>query len=70
MLLLWHLQVVRAEENDMPAKSKAQLKMMQAAAHNPKFAAKVGIPVKVAQEFAAKTVTALRDLPNKVKPQR
>jgi len=51
----------------MPAKSKAQLKLMQAAEHNPKFAAKVGVPVKVAQEFAAKTVTALRDLPNRVK---
>jgi hypothetical protein len=26
---------------------------MRAAAHNPKFAAKVGIPVKVAKEYAA-----------------
>lgn len=43
------------------------MKLMQAAEHNPKFAAKVGVPVKVAQEFAAKTVTALRDLPNRVK---
>jgi hypothetical protein len=35
----------------MPSKSKAQEKLMQAAAHNPKFAKKVKIPVDVAQEF-------------------
>ena len=35
----------------MPSKSKAQEKNMQAAAHNPKFAKKVGIPQKVAKEF-------------------
>ncbi len=35
----------------MPSKSKAQEKLMQAAAHNPKFAKKVKIPVEVAQEF-------------------
>ena len=35
----------------MPSKSKAQEKTMQAAAHNPKFAKKVGIPQKVAKEF-------------------
>jgi len=38
-------------ENNMPSKSKAQAKLMAAAAHNPKFAKKVGIPVKVAKEF-------------------
>ena len=37
----------------MPSKSKAQARTMQAAAHSPKFAAKVGIPVKVAKEFVA-----------------
>jgi hypothetical protein len=37
----------------MPSKSKAQAATMRAAAHNPKFAAKVGIPVKVAKEFEA-----------------
>jgi hypothetical protein len=37
----------------MPSKSKAQAATMRAAAHNPKFAAKVGIPVKVAKEYAA-----------------
>lgn len=35
----------------MPSKSKLQEKTMRAAAHNPAFAAKVGIPVKVAKEF-------------------
>jgi len=37
----------------MPSKSKAQAKTMKAAAANPKFAAKVGIPTGVAKEFAA-----------------
>jgi hypothetical protein len=35
----------------MPSKSKPQAKLMAAAAHNPKFAKKVGIPTKVAKEF-------------------
>ena len=35
----------------MPSKSKAQAKFMAAAAHNPAFAASVGIPTKVAKEF-------------------
>lgn len=35
----------------MPSKSDKQKRLMAAAAHNPKFAAKVGIPVKVAKEF-------------------
>lgn len=35
----------------MPSKSEAQRKLMSAAAHNPKFARKVGIPQKVAREF-------------------
>jgi hypothetical protein len=35
----------------MPAKSKAQEKLMQAVSHSPKFAKKVGIPVKVGKEF-------------------
>lgn len=37
----------------MPSKSKAQAHLMAAAAHNPKFAAKVGVPLKVAREFNA-----------------
>lgn len=37
----------------MPSKSPAQKRLMSAAAHNPKFAKKVGVPVKVAKEFNA-----------------
>lgn len=39
------------KENNMPTKSKAQEKLMQAVANNPKFAKKVGIPVKVGKEM-------------------
>ena len=35
----------------MPSKSKAQHNLMAAAAHNPAFAKKVGIPTSVAKEF-------------------
>ena len=35
----------------MPSKSEKQEKLMAAAAHDPKFAKKVGIPVSVAKEF-------------------
>ena len=35
----------------MPSKSPAQARMMAAAAHDPKFAKKVGIPQSVAKEF-------------------
>jgi len=37
----------------MPSKSKKQAKTMQAAAHNPSFAKKVGIPTGVAKDFNA-----------------
>lgn len=37
----------------MPSKSPAQQRMMRAAANNPKFAKKVGVPSNVAQDFAA-----------------
>ena len=37
----------------MPSKSKAQARLMAAAAHNPAFAKKVGIPTSVAKEFNA-----------------
>jgi hypothetical protein len=40
----------------MPSKSPAQKRTMAAAAHNPQFARKVGIPVKVAKEFNAADV--------------
>jgi hypothetical protein len=35
----------------MPSKSKAQHNLMAAAAHNPAFAKKVGIPMSVAKDF-------------------
>ncbi len=35
----------------MPSKSKKQARTMAAAAHNPKFAKKLGIPPKVAKEY-------------------
>jgi len=37
----------------MPSVSKKQRNLMAAAAHNPTFAKKVGVPVKVAKEFNA-----------------
>lgn len=37
----------------MPSSSKKQAITMAAAAHNPKFARKLGIPPKVAKEFNA-----------------
>jgi hypothetical protein len=36
----------------MPATSLKQKKFMDAAAHNPAFAKKVGVPVKVAKEYS------------------
>lgn len=35
----------------MPSKSKKQARTMRAAAHNPAFAKKMGIPMTVAREF-------------------
>ena len=35
----------------MPSSTKKQERTMAAAAHNPKFAKKMGIPQKVAKEF-------------------
>jgi expansin (peptidoglycan-binding protein) len=35
----------------MPSKSAKQHRFMEAAAHNPKFAKKAGIPVAVAKEY-------------------
>lgn len=37
----------------MPSKSARQHRLMEAAAHNAKFAKKVGVPVAVAKEFVA-----------------
>jgi hypothetical protein len=36
----------------MPSKSKAQHNLMEAVAHSPKFAKKVGISQKVGKDFA------------------
>ncbi len=38
----------------MPSKSKKQARLMRAAAHDPAFAAKAGVPVEVAAEFVRK----------------
>ena len=35
----------------MPSKSEKQRRLMAAAAHDPKFAKKVGVPQSVAREF-------------------
>ena len=35
----------------MPSKSVKQARLMAAAAHDPKFAKRVGVPVSVAKEF-------------------
>lgn len=37
----------------MPSTSAKQMRFMNAAAHNPAFAKKAGVPQKVAQEFHA-----------------
>ena len=50
---------------NMPSKSDKQKKLMAAAAHNPAFAKKVGVPVKVAKEFNA--ADTAKKKPKKVK---
>ena len=35
----------------MPSKTKSQARLMAAAAHNPVFAKKVGVPQSVARDF-------------------
>ena len=50
----------------MPAKSKAQDRLMQAVKHNPQFARKVGIPQSVGAEYAAATPST-KGLPSRVK---
>jgi hypothetical protein len=44
-----HLEYDR--RHSMPSKSPEQAKLMRAAAHDPKFAKKTGVPTKVAKEF-------------------
>ena len=52
----------------MPSNSAKQRRFMQAVAHSPEFAAKVGVPVKVGEEFNAAD-EALAKNPNKKKPK-
>jgi len=40
----------------MPAKSKSQMRLMEAAAHNTDFAKKVGIKPQVASEYTKENV--------------
>jgi len=53
----------------MPAKSKAQFRLMKAVANNPKFAKKVGISEDVADEYTQSNVgkKAYGKLPEKMK---
>jgi hypothetical protein len=52
----------------MPSKSAPQARMMAGAAHNPKFAKRVGVPQGVAKEFnKADAKTGI--LRKKVKPK-
>ena len=43
------LYVIR--KDTMPSRSEKQRRLMAAAAHDPKFAKKVGVPQSVAREF-------------------
>lgn len=55
----------------MPAKSKAQFKLMQAAKHNPQVAKKTGITQAQAAEFiAGQKGKAVSKLPEHKKPQK
>jgi hypothetical protein len=54
----------------MPSSSPAQARMMAAAAHDPKFAKKVGVPVSVAKDFnqadkGKKLAEAMKRMPEK-----
>jgi hypothetical protein len=48
-----HLAGLQPRKMTMPSKTPKQARTMAAAAHNPAFAKKVGIPVTVAREFNA-----------------
>lgn len=53
-MILHTNQALRLQrKNPMPSKSAKQHRFMLAAAHNPKFAKKAGIPQSVAEEFVA-----------------
>ena len=44
----------------MPSKSKAQRNLMAAAAHNPAFAKKVGVPMKVEKGRPTRKAASLK----------
>jgi hypothetical protein len=46
----------------MPSKSPEQKRLMRAAANNPAFAKRVGVPQSVAKEFAKADMAATRAL--------
>ena len=50
----------------MPVKSKAQNRLMQAAAHDSKVAKRTGVPQRVSKEFVSATKT-IKGLPEKKK---
>ena len=54
----------------MPSKSAQQHRFMEAAAHNPAFAEKAGIPQKVAKEFVAADKRAAKKKAAKKKPAK
>lgn len=53
----------------MPAKSKAQFKLMAAVANDPKLAKEKGISQKVGKEFVEAT-KSVKSLPKKVKAKK
>lgn len=54
----------------MPSRSMKQHRLMEAVKHNPAFAAKVGIPQKVGEDYAAADKGRdLSQLPTRVKPK-
>jgi hypothetical protein len=53
----------------MPTVSKKQEKFMQAVAHNPAFAKKVGVPVKVGKEFTKSGGGEMKDSKAMVKKE-
>jgi hypothetical protein len=54
----------------MPAKSKAQARMMAMVAHDPKAAKRLGIPQKVGKEFKMEGKGSIKKLPEKVKKKK
>jgi len=49
----------------MPVRSKAQGRMMEGAAHNAEFAAKVGVPQSVAKEYVER-MGSIKGMPEHV----